>query len=187
MKKVLFYLVCLSPQHQAPIGIPSRDRPFLLNQLIKVAHRRCLLEVNNAHGYSGACRPGSCPANAFATDIITQLPEEFQTRAKPALDKDARDAFLGFDPMTAAGWSTVGIDAVAALALRRIIPSLKNVGPRPLVFLKLTDRAKLIAAFKAKGVAITFTDQKGPSEVMTVAGVQSSSAKRVGTPSSYLA
>ena len=111
--------------------------------------------------------------NAFATDIITQLPEEFQTRAKPALDKDARDAFLGFDPMTAAGWSTVGIDAVAGFSITADHTIIEERQPRPLVFLKLTDRAKLIAAFKAKGVAITFTDQKGPSEVMTVAGVQS--------------
>ncbi|MEE2788822.1 MAG: hypothetical protein VX589_15910 [Myxococcota bacterium] len=118
--------------------------------------------------------------NDFAKETLVNLPDEFRIQAEPILNKEKRDALLGFDLLTSAGWSSIGIDASAGLSVVADSTLVEDGEPMPLVLLKITDRAKLVAALSAQGTSLSFSDKQGPSELMTIAGIQSLVGEKAG-------
>ncbi|MCA9539283.1 MAG: hypothetical protein KC620_10380, partial [Myxococcales bacterium] len=104
--------------------------------------------------------------------IIEALPAEMRADMPPELgDPAKRVEKLGFDPFAPEGWSTIGIDPAAGVALfidRRLEGEKPELTPRPALAFRVTDRAKLIAFLAGRGKAVTLNDAAGPSEVATV-------------------
>ncbi|MCB9535008.1 MAG: hypothetical protein H6704_02000 [Myxococcales bacterium] len=63
-------------------------------------------------------------------------------------DPKKRAAALGFDPTTAEGWASVGLDAAAGVALVADRRLTVGEAPAPTVWLKIADRPKLLAALE---------------------------------------
>lgn len=86
--------------------------------------------------------------DAFATQLATvvdALPASVKAELPGGFD--AITAKLGFDPRTAEGWATVGLDPAAGVALvvdSRLRPA--DGAPWPVLLAKVTDRGKLVAA-----------------------------------------
>lgn len=79
---------------------------------------------------------------------------------------------LGFDPGTREGWESVGVDVRPGLALAldaRGLDLKGGGGPVPVLLLKLTDRAKALAALeRITGQKATIGEEAGPSAVLTL-------------------
>lgn len=89
--------------------------------------------------------------------LLKTAAEEFQKVPKETLkDINLKDlqAKLGFDPLDPAAWGNQGVDLDAGVALVFDDRLLGHNGkqPEPLVLLKLTDKAKLLALLKRGGI-----------------------------------
>ena len=79
-----------------------------------------------------------------ADAMAAQLPANVKQMAGPLLDPAQRKAALGFDPATAAGWTGIGLDPQAGLALALDARVHPNEGaPTPMLLLRVTDRVAL--------------------------------------------
>ncbi len=81
-------------------------------------------------------------------DTLKGLPAEMQGPMAPALDPAQRTEKVGFDPATAAGWASIGVDPKAGFAF--VIDGRLVVGrePVPVLLAKIDDRDKLLAAIE---------------------------------------
>ncbi len=103
-----------------------------------------------------------------ADSLLRELPEALRKDAPPELlDPAKRNEKLGFDPTTAQGWQSIGVDPAAGVAVAVDARFMRGKEPIPLILARITDREKLVAALNAKGASFAFADQKGPSEIAT--------------------
>lgn len=95
------------------------------------------LDKENTIAFASVEQPDALLGKLLDVASKQQLPAE----AKAGLAPEARTQAIGFDPATAAGWQSVGIDAKAGVgvALDARIPG------RPFVIAKITDEAKFLA------------------------------------------
>lgn len=85
---------------------------------------------------------------AQGLEMLKGLPAEVQGPMAPALDPAQRTEKVGFDPATAAGWASIGVDPKAGFAF--VIDARLVVGrePVPVLLAKIDDRDKLLAAIE---------------------------------------
>jgi hypothetical protein len=102
-----------------------------------------------------------------AEGLLAQLPEEMRKEAPPELlDPAKRNEKLGFDPTSADGWKSIGVDPAAGFAVAADLRFTSGNEPLPLLLARITDRDKLVATITSGGgPPITFSDKVGPSEV----------------------
>jgi type II secretory pathway pseudopilin PulG len=77
--------------------------------------------------------------------LANKLPESARKAAGPLLDPTQRKTVLGFDPATAAGWTSIGLDPQAgvAVAADARLTQTSTHQPAPMLLLRVTDRAAL--------------------------------------------
>lgn len=80
-------------------------------------------------------------------DLLTRLLDVANTQtlppeAKAGLAPEARTQALGFDPATAAGWQSIGVDPTAGVG---IAVDARITHNRPFLIAKITDEAKFLA------------------------------------------
>ncbi len=125
------------PAREEPPAPPLLDAPAL------AAH----LDAEQVVGFVGA--EG---LDALAAHLLGFLDALGAAKAVPPdapaelFDPKKRAAALGFDPTTVEGWAAVGLDATAGVAV--VADRRLRVGetPAPVAWVKIADRAKLLAA-----------------------------------------
>lgn len=101
--------------------------------------------------------------------LLGELPEA----QRSALDPEIRGAegwaqALGFDPTKAGEWARVGLDPKAGIGVAYDARLMEpGHGPMPIIMLKVTDRAALVASLAERGLELSFSERAGPSEKMT--------------------
>ncbi len=105
-----------------------------------------------------------------AEGLAKALPKEALGPAAMALDPAKRNEMLGFDPLTDEGWASVGIDAKAGFGV--VLDDRAKAGkkPLPLLLLKFSDRAKLIAAVEKKSGKKVSVSKEGELEKLSPEG-----------------
>ena len=113
--------------------------------------------------------------------FVGVLPEEERGKASEVLDAKKREAKIGFDPATAAGWKSIGIDP--ALGIYAVFDAgILEAGDTPIVALGVTDLDKLFAFAKKSGKeAAVIADEGGLKRV--VAGTETIGL--IGTKGDY--
>ncbi|MFN3199070.1 MAG: hypothetical protein ACE366_11785 [Bradymonadia bacterium] len=97
--------------------------------------------------------------------------EQRPADAEQIFDPAKRSALMGFDPGSAAGWASVGIDpawGIAGVVDDRL--RLPSGQPVPMILSKITDQGALIKALDGRGLKITLEAPEGGIAKGTVAG-----------------
>ena len=92
--------------------------------------------------------------------FVGVLPEEERGKASEVFDAKKRVAKIGFDPATAEGWKSIGIDP--ALGIYAVFDAaILEAGDTPIVALGVTDLDKLLAFAKKSGKEANIVADEG--------------------------
>jgi hypothetical protein len=103
---------------------------------------------------------------------IEKIPAEQRKAMGPMAalaDAAERTKMIGFDPATAEGWATLGVDPTAGFSVAVDARLLLKGKPLPVLLFKVTDQAKLLAFVEAKaGVKPTVDESKAPLKILKI-------------------
>jgi hypothetical protein len=175
MKKAILFLLIigmggalyfLETDNEATSGFLNnknalKSRPSALN---------AQLPVDTTAGYLGVESPHALVA--AADKIFAGLLDDFKAALPPVImtyvEPKSRATALGFDPATAAGWASIGIDAAGGAFMGADVVLMESQR-LPLFFFKATDLKKLTTFVSSKlGFVVTATETAGPSSIIQV-------------------
>lgn len=106
---------------------------------------------------------------AQVDESLKALPEEVRAQL-PIGSAEQRQKALGFDPTTADGWKSIGLDSAAGLAVAIDARVQRSGRPEPIFLAKVTDREALKGALGRWGLPVEVGAKEGAAEAWTVGG-----------------
>jgi hypothetical protein len=103
----------------------------------------------------------------MAKSILLDAEIKLPPQVKQMFDPQFRTATLGFDPITAEGWQSIGINSDSGMFVVGDTILSKRY-KRPLIFFKLESREKLMALNKRFGNALSVGEKQGNNEIVRV-------------------
>ncbi len=102
-----------------------------------------VLSAEHTAGIAGVQRLDELARQTEAA--LVGVPPEMLGDASAVLDPAKRAEALGFDPLTAEGWQSIGVDAAAGVHVALDARVTASGKPVPVLLLKVTDLSKLLA------------------------------------------
>jgi len=106
--------------------------------------------------------------------VDKEIPASLKPTVGPFLDPTWRREKLGFDPAKPEDWATIGLDPTAGFAMgidgRVGAGSAGRSDPRPILVVKVTDRAKLLTWLKKIGLEVSVEAPTSGIEVANAGG-----------------
>ena len=125
------------------------------------------LPADRTMGYGGIESPQVVlkKINDMAKKLLIETGIEVPPQVRQVFDSQFRTKTIGFDPVTADGWQSIGINPDMGIFVVGD-PLLAKKYERPLLFLKIESREKLMTLNARFGGAMSIGEKQGKSEVV---------------------